>query len=123
MMFAELSGLEIGGIVCGIVFGASTIILGIMVYAKPAPTKIADDPAVRVEKVSKRYNHEAIDQRFGRLEVRLDSHDSEINAAWEEMKQMREANTRRYLNIAISLTEIKTHLGIKNKSTLTEPEE
>lgn len=103
-------------VIAGIAFGIWASV------RKPEPTRLNDEPAIKVEKQSKRYNHEAIEQRFGRIETRIDGHDSELNAAWEEMKLLRESNGKRYTNIAIALTEIKAHMGIKSKSNLTEDE-
>ena len=107
-------------VLLGIAVGLVTIYVGLR---KPESTRINDEPAIKVEKVSKRFNHEATEQRFGRIETRLDGHDAEIDAAWNEMRELREANGRRYLNIAVSLTEIKTKLGIQGKSNLVEGEE
>ena len=99
---------------------AGSIIFIIISFRKPAPTKIDDEPAVKVRKVSPRYNHEAIDQRFGRIESRLDGHDSEIDAAWLEMKRMSEEGNKTNLGIQVSLARIEVHLGIistKEKDT------
>jgi hypothetical protein len=87
------------------------------VFRKPAKMEINDKPAIQVEKVSKRYNHDLLDQRFGRIEVRLDGHDAEIDQAWAEMKVMREDANKIHLGIAVSLAKIETKLGIGEKQS------
>lgn len=79
---------------------------------QPEPQRINDEPAVKVEKISKRYNHDAIDQRFGRIETRIDGHDSELDAAWKEMQRINEENNRTNLAVAVSLARLETHFGL-----------
>lgn len=77
------------------------------------PQRSNDDPPLKREIVSKRFNHDATEQRFGRIETRLDGHDSEIDAAWEEMQRMREENNKTNTSIAVSLARLETHFGLK----------
>ena len=97
---------------------AAVIVLGcgvVVAYAsvrKPDSTRINDEPAVKVEKISKRYNHDAIDQRFGRIETRIDGHDSELDAAWKEMQRMNAENNKTNLEVAVSLARLETHFGL-----------
>ena len=103
---------------------AMLVLLGIVgslvaIYAglrKAEPARINDEPAIKVEKVSKRFNHDATEQRFGRIETRLDGHDSEIDAAWSEMQRMREEASKTNTAIAVSLARLETHFGLKGNS-------
>ena len=79
---------------------------------RPEPARLNDDPPIKVEKISKRYNHDAIDQRFGRIETRIDGHDSELDAAWKEMQRMNEQNNKTNLEVAVSLARLETHFGL-----------
>lgn len=94
---------------------AATIVLIYTSTRKPGAQRLNDDPPIEVRKAAKRYNHDLVEMRFGRIETRLDGHDSEIDTAWNEMKQLREQNAERYTDIAVSLAEIKVHLGVKEQ--------
>jgi hypothetical protein len=98
-----------------VLLGAAGIAFGIWANVrKPEPVKLNDNPAIEVRKAPKRYNHDAIDQRFGQIETRLDGHDSELDTIWQEMQDKREKDFERHTEIAVSLAEIKGHLGIKS---------
>jgi predicted negative regulator of RcsB-dependent stress response len=94
---------------CGVVVAWATA-------RKPEPTRLNDEPAIKVEKVSKRYNHDAVEQRFGRIETRIDGHDSELNAAWEEMQRMNAENNKTNLEVAVSLARLETHFGLNRSA-------
>lgn len=46
MMFAELSGLEIGGVICSITFGAATLALALIAIFKRTETVISPQPLI-----------------------------------------------------------------------------
>ena len=97
-----------------VLLGAVGTLIGIAAYfRKPEATALKDDPAIKVEKTSKRYNHDMINLRFQTLETKVQSHDAQIDTVLSELKDMREKNSERYTDIAVSLAEIKVHLGIK----------
>jgi len=77
MMLAQLSGLEIGSIICAIVFGASTIVLALISIFKKTETVISPQPlivAMQKEFASKHefdvhvaHNHGVHDQIFSKI--------------------------------------------------------
>jgi hypothetical protein len=58
-----------------------------------------------VRKAPKRYNHDATEQRFVRVEARLDAHDAELD-------ELRTENTQEQGKIQRSLGRIEGRLGI-----------
>lgn len=96
-----------------VLLGAAVLIVTIWSLTREKKAvKIQDDPAIEVRKAPKRYNHDLIETRFGRIETRLDGHDTELDSAWEEMKAIREVNAQRYAEIAKSLGRIEGRLNI-----------
>jgi len=62
-------------VLLGIVLTVATLI---WMFRKSDPVKLKDDPAIEVRKSPKRYNHDAIENRFVNVETRLDDHDADI---------------------------------------------
>ena len=61
----------------------SIVLVGAIVYAaiksgSDKKTIISDDPPPQFDRVPKRYNHEATQERFGRVESRLRDHDQKF---------------------------------------------
>ena len=79
---------------------------------KPEAARLNDEPAIKVEKVSKRYNHDANELRLVKIEGQIASNEAEINALWTEMRDTAKEAARVNQEIAVSLAEIKTSMGI-----------
>ena len=99
-------------ILIALIVVAATVVIAWASVRKPEPTRINDEPALKVEKISKRYNHDASEQRFVRIETRIDGHDSELDAAWKEMQRMNTENNKTNLAVAVSLARLETHFGL-----------
>ena len=92
-----------------VLLGAVGILIGIAAYfRKPEPTKLTDDPAIKVEKTSKRFNHDLFESRHGEVTRRLDVHDIQIKDLWDTMRHEDQA-TR--VDVASKFEAISRALG------------
>ena len=83
---------------------------------KPGPpARSVDDPPLKREVVSKRYNHDAIEQRFGTIETTLQGHEAELDFNAKEIQRMRDESAKMNLTISVSLARLETHFGLKEK--------
>jgi len=63
------------------------IIVGIWAtLRKSEPQRLNDDPPIEIRKSPKRYNHDAVEQRFVRVEGQLTGHGLQLTELWEEMR-------------------------------------
>jgi hypothetical protein len=62
-----------------VLLGASTaVVLIIVSFRKPEPTRLHDDPPIEVRKSAKRYNHDLTEVRFQGIEVRVAKNEDQI---------------------------------------------
>ena len=89
-------------VLLGIVLTVATLY---WMFRKSDPVKLKDDPAIEVRKSPKRYNHDAIENRFVNVENRLDEHDVDI----EKMKEQNDTQRNRLM---FALGRIAEKLGV-----------
>jgi hypothetical protein len=67
MMLAEMSGLEIGSVICAIIFGAATLILAIVSIFKKTEVKVEQPVSITItEELHKVFaNREAFEKHIG----------------------------------------------------------
>lgn len=82
--------------------------------------RLDDDPPITVRKAPKRYNHDAIEQRFTNVEKRVDASEAEIDSLWNTMraedKQTRDEHAKSLGRIQRSLGRIEGRMGIPPES-------
>jgi len=73
---------------------------------------INDDPAPQFDRAPKRYNHEATDQRFGRVESRLREHDVKFETLQKERHEDDKVAQARNSRVMFALGRIAEKLKV-----------
>ena len=114
MMLADITWTQIGEIGTAVAIVGGFIVTLIMI-GKKTPIKVDQDPVPEFRKAAKRYNHDAIENRFGGIERQLAENTSEIETIWTTMRRedqdIREKNGERFEEIARALGRIEGRLG------------
>lgn len=79
--------------------------------------RIEDDPPLAFRKADKLYNHEAVSERFGRVESRLRDHDSEFARLRAERKEDEESANKRNMRVMFALGKIAEKLKVDIEPT------
>ena len=89
----------------------------VSIYAalrKPDATRINDEPPVKFEKMSRRFNHDLSESRYLDHQHRLDAHDEEIEKIWLTMraedKEIRADVANKFESISRALGRIEGKL-------------
>jgi flagellar basal body-associated protein FliL len=98
------------------------LFVGLAVYAaintaREKRLTINDDPAPQFERAPKRYNHEAVDQRFGRVESRLRDHDLKFEKLAEERHEDEKAQQKQNVRVMFALGKIAERLNVDIEPT------
>ncbi len=101
---------------------ASLLFIGLAIYAalntaRERRLTINDDPAPQFDRAPKRYNHEATDQRFGRVESRLRDHDNEFIRLRNERHEDEAISLRRNNRVMFALGKIAQKLNVEIEPT------
>ena len=73
---------------------------------------INDDPAPQFERAPKRYNHEAVAERFGRVESRLRDHDAKFETLQKERHEDDKLAQTRNARLLFALGRIAEKLKV-----------
>ena len=73
---------------------------------------INDDPAPQFERAPKRYNHEAVSERFGRVESRLRAHDAKFETMQKERHEDDKVAQMRNARVMFALGRIAEKLKV-----------
>lgn len=73
---------------------------------------INDDPAPQFERAPKRYNHEAVSERFGRVESRLRDHDAKFETMQKERHEDDKVAQMRNARVMFALGRIAEKLKV-----------
>lgn len=109
MILANITLSDLGELAVGIALVAGAVIALVAMNRKTV-VKIDDNPAPEYRKAPKRYNHDATQERFVRIEDRLDGHDA-------EMDELRKEHNNAMGRIERSLGRIEGQLGTSTEGT------
>ena len=104
-----------------VILGA-LLFIGLAIYAAIQTARekrltINDDPAPRFEHAPKRYNHEAVTERFGRVESRLRDHDNKFEKLASERHTDDLARQKQNAKVMFALGKIAEKLKVDIEPT------
>ncbi len=105
-----------------IVILVGIVLVGCVVYLAANSRRenkltINDDPAPQFERAPRRYNHEATEGRFIRVESRLRDHDAEFVRLRDAHTEDSEASQKRNMRVMFALGKIAEKLKVDIEPT------
>ena len=101
---------------------ASLLFIGLAIWgavrvSRDRKTVIDDSPPPQFDRAPKRYNHEAVTERFGRVESRLRDHDQKFDKLQAERHEDDKARQKQSARVMFALGKIAEKLKVDIEPT------